>query len=86
MPALIVIERGSSDWLESRDLKSNYSFDRIFFLVDILAPKGMLSWIVIGVIACAYSPRIKIGSKIELTLSEVPRFSNAFEEANDNWG
>lgn len=83
MPALIVIERGSSDWLESRDLKSNYSF---FFLVDILAPKGMLSWIVIGVIACADSPRIKIVSKIELTLSEVPRFSNAFEEANDNWG
>lgn len=46
----------------------------------------MLSWIVIGVIACADSPRIKIVSKIELTLSEVPRVSNAFEEANDNWG
>lgn len=46
----------------------------------------MLSWIIIGVIAYAESPRIKTVSKIELTFSEVPRVSNAFEEANDNCG
>lgn len=46
----------------------------------------MLSWIIIDVIACADSPRIKIVSKIELPLSEVPWISNAFEGANDNGG
>lgn len=57
-----------------------------FFLADIVASKGMLFWIVIDVIACADLPRIKIVSKIELPLSEVPRISNAFEGANDNGG
>lgn len=82
----IVIERGFLDWLESRDLKLNYLFDWIFFLVDIFVFKGMLFWIVIGVIVCVDLFCIKIVFKIELILLEVLRVFNVFEEVNDNWG